>query len=288
MKLKNDYLIKIVLVLLVLMLISCGKADQNVTAALDPAEQLWLNAHSDELYFAPDPFYAPFEFYDEKDGKTKGLAHEYIKLIEKKFGIKFKIVKVSSFDQILTLAKEGKVSIVNAATKTPERSEFLLFTEPIVDIKNVILVRKDSRSSLSLKDLSGKKVSMVKGYAVTEFIEKKYPAIESDIVSSDLNAILNVSYRISDAAVIDLATASYLTDKEVISNIQVSGDAGYPIRLAIGSRKDWPQLNSILVKGLAAISPEEREEIYRKWIHIKTISFVQSREFKISLVVIFY
>ncbi len=264
------------------LLMSCDKSYNAKQVVLDPAEEEWLDNHKNEIYFAPDPFYAPFEFYDDKAGTTRGLAHDYIKLIEKKLGISFNIVKASSFDEILSLAKDRKVSIVNAATKTPERSEYLLFTEPIVEIKNVILVRKDSMSNLSLSELAGKRVSLVQGYAITEFIKKNHPQIKSDIVSSDLNAILNVSYRISDAAVIDLATASYLTEKEGISNIQISGDAGYPIRLAIGSRKDWPQLNSILTKGLAAISQSERDKIYRKWISLHTVSFMESREFKFA------
>jgi PAS domain S-box-containing protein len=270
----------------ILILLSCEKSETVVQVSLDPAEKQWLSNHRDELYFAPDPYYAPFEFYDERDGVTRGLAHDYIRLIAGKLGIQFKLIPAATFNEILSFAKQKKVSIVNAATETPERSEYLLFTKPIIEIKNVILTRKGESINLTLEKLSGKKVSLVQGYAITEYIINKYPGIKYNLVSADINAILNVSYRISDAAVIDLATASYLTEKEGISNIHVAGDAGYPVKLAIGSRKDWPELNSILNKGLDSITPQERDEIYRRWIGLKNISFAQSREFRIAVLLI--
>lgn len=276
----------ILLIAILFIPLSCEKKIYKTEIILDPAEQNWLALHKNVIYFAPDPFYAPFEFLDEQDGRTKGLAHDYIKLIERNLGVEFIKMQASSFEEILTLAKAKEVSIVNAATKTPERSEYLLFTEPIVEIKNVIIVPKGYDTGLSLEELNGKRVSLVQGYAITEFIQKNHPNIKCDLVSTDLNAILNVSYRISDAAIIDLATASYLTDKEGISNIQVAGDAGYPVRLAIGSRKDWPELNSILSKGLSSVTSEERDEIYRKWIHLSGVGFYRSREFQILVVFI--
>ena len=276
----------IITYVLLLLLLSCEKTDPGMKIILDPAEQKWLSIHRDELYFAPDPFYAPFEFYDEKDKATKGLAHDYLTLIENKIGVQFKEIHASSFNEILQLAKQRKVAIVNAATKTPDRSEYLLFTEPIVEIKNIILVRKGTNRNLSLEDLVGKKVSLVQGYAITEYMLKKYPGINYDIVPADLNAILNVSYRISDAAIIDMATASFLTEREGISNIEVAGDAGYPIKLAIGSRNDWPELNSILNRGFSAITAGERNQVYHKWIGLQSIRFVNSMEFRIAAALI--
>ena len=258
------YNLKLKMVLLLffsLFLLSCSQDEKVDALILDPAEQKWLSSHVNKIYFSPDPFYAPFEFYDEKDHVYKGLAHEFIKLIEKKLGVEFKIIESDSFAHILKKAQEGTVSIVNAVTVTPERRRYLLFTEPFVEVENVILVRHSNTDNLTLSDLSGKKVSLVEGYAVTEYIQQNYPEIKINIVATDLNAMLDVSYKISDAAVIDMATASYLAEEEGLSNIKVSGDVDFPIRLAIGSRKDWPELNSILSKGLASISRKEREEI---------------------------
>ncbi len=130
-----------------------------------------------------------------------------------------------------------------------------------------------------MKDLSGEKVSVVDGYAITEYLKKNYKYIILDIVPRDLDAILNVYNNSSDAAVIDLATASYLIKKEGISDIHIAGDTGYPIKLAIGSIKEWPELNSILQKSLDSITEDERESINAGWIQLENISIIHNRFF---------
>jgi len=242
-------------------------------------ERNWLLSHKEELIFAPDPSYAPFEFFDAGSASTKGLAHEYIDAIEKKLDIKFKILKAGSFNEVLKLAKEKKTAIVNAVTMTPERSEYLLFTDPILEIKNVILVRKNISGELTLNELKDKKISVVKGYAITEFLLKNYPSYSYDIVSTDLNALLNAAYGLSDAAIVDLATSSYMCEKEGITNLRIAGDAGYPIKLAIGSRRDLPELNLILDKALKNISESERNAIYHRWINIEETNVFKSKTF---------
>ncbi len=49
---------------------------------LDEAEAEWLQEYRGKLLFAPDPFYAPFEYYDEQQGTTTGLMHDYLKLVK--------------------------------------------------------------------------------------------------------------------------------------------------------------------------------------------------------------
>jgi len=269
------------------LLLSCREKTGTISPELTDAEKAWLDGHKDELFFAPDPFYAPFEYFDRKSGTTKGLAHEYMELIEKELGVSLRTIEVSSFSEILSLARERKVSIVNAVTQTPQRGEYLLFTKPFVEIRNVILVRSNERRDLTLGDLRGKTVSVVDGYGVTEFLKGTHPEMVFQPVATDLNAILNVAYGISDAAVVDLATATYLTEEEGITNIRVAGDAGYSIRLAIGTRNDWPELHSIISKTLDSIGIDERERIYRKWVRLESVDFFGSPQFKLLLLIIF-
>jgi len=265
--------------------VSCGTTTETQALRLSPAETAWLRAHQDALVFAPDPFYAPFEFLDTKDGKTKGLAHDYFLLVERKLGLRFKRNQAKSFDSILAQARNHEVTVVNAATATPERSEYLLFTNPYIEVKNVIIARKAERGINGMEDLSGLRVSVVKGYAVSSFLAEQLTDCTYDSVETDLQALLNVAYDISDAAVLDLATASYLTEKEGIPNIQIVGDVEYPIRLSIGSRKDWPELNAILTKAVDSITSAEHAAILRKWINLENVSGLSRRELFIAIVI---
>ncbi len=270
---------------LVLYISSCvGSEKSGFTDILTVSEREWLEQHKDQLYFSPDPYYAPFEFFDKNDNSTKGLANEYIGLIEKKLNISFRIIRSDSFYNILMLAKDKKVAIVNAVTETEERSKYLNFTQPYIEIKNVILVKKSFKGNLTLDSLYGKTISVVRGYAVTEYLSKKYPDFHYDIVSKDLSALLNVAYGVSDAAILDIATSSFLTNREGITDLRVAGDTGYPIKLAIGSRKDWPELNIILNKALMSISSLERSRIASNWISMSNHSILDNRIFRITAI----
>ncbi|MBF0572960.1 MAG: transporter substrate-binding domain-containing protein [Desulfamplus sp.] len=249
-------------------------------------EREWLRQHDNKIKIAVEINYAPFAFIDE-NGINKGLATEYIELIEKKLNFKFNSVKAKSLNEVLSKAQQKEIDVVNAVTETPNRSKYLLFTRPFIEIPNVIIVRKDQTSSLTINQMKEMTVSLVKDYAVTEYLTKNYNHLNVNLVSDDLTALLNVSFNRSDSAIIDLATASYYIETKGITNLRIAGDAGYNIKLAIASRLDWPIFNQILEKGLSTISDKERKTIKDKWISLGQKSLFESREFWLIIITIF-
>ena len=245
---------------------------------LTPDELLWLKAYQSHVVLAVETEYPPFSFLDTQ-GMPVGLAYDYLRLIESKIGTRFKERQFSSLDAIFGKVRAGEVSIVNAVTKTAERSQFLTFSEPFIVVPNVILMRKDRTDPLRESNLAGLTVSLVKNYAVTEYLLRKLPGLIPDIVTDDRSALLNVSFGRSDAAIIDLATASYLISKNGITNLRVAGESDMKVQLAIATPINQPVLRSILQKGLAAITENEREAIRKRWIDISSPSFFSDWRF---------
>lgn len=246
---------------------------------LNAEERAWLSKHQSRLVLAVETGYAPFVFIDA-EGKPAGLAHDYIRLIESKLGVQFKQRRFSSLDEIFQKVRSGEIHIVNAVTRTPAREKFLSMTEAYVSVPNVIIVRKDHAGQMQEYELSGMKVSLVKSYAITEHMTNRGLHFIPDLVPDDLSALLNVSFGRSDAAVIDLATASYLISEKGIANLRVAGEVAYDIRLSIATPLDEPVLSGILNKGLNAITDAERLEIKQRWINAsKTQSIFQQRQF---------
>ncbi len=271
---KSCYLFLALLLCISLVAVACaGDAGQ---VSLTPAEQLWLKNNQSRVVLAVETGYPPFVFLDSKD-QPAGLAHDYLLLIETKLGVHFRQRQFSSLDNILSKARSGEVHIINAVTKTPQRSEFLSFTEPFISMPNVIVVRKERSGKLLEKDLAGLKVSLVKSYAITEHLIKSGLDMEIDLVQDDLGAILNVSFGRSDAAVIDLATATYLISLKGITNLRVAGEASSGINLSMGIPHSATPLRGILQKGLDAISQDERGKIQQRWIHAKNGSIFSHR-----------
>ncbi|MFZ2406841.1 MAG: diguanylate cyclase [Methylobacter sp.] len=245
---------------------------------MSPEERLWLTGNQSRIVLAIETGYAPFIFIDSS-GQPAGLANDYMRLLESKLGVDFKQRRFSSLDDIFNKVRGGEVQIVNAVTQTPWRSTFLNLTNSFISVPNVFIVRKDRSGQIREENLSGMTVSLVKKYAVTEYLTNKNPGFTPDLVADDLTTLLNVSFGRSDAAVIDLATASYLISQKGITNLRVAGEAPFDIRLSMGASIDEPVLYSILEKGLAAITDEERQEIQNRWINTSRQSILSDRRF---------
>lgn len=241
-------------------------ADIGNKEILTSDERTWLKENLPRVAVAVETGYPPFVFLDAQ-GHPTGLAHDYLLLIESKLGVQFRQQQYKSLDEIFAKTRSGEVHIVNAVTKTPARSEFLAFTDPFILVPNVIIVRKERSGTLSEKDLAGLKVSLVKSYAITEHLTNTVPGIQIELVPDNLTAILNVSFGRSDAAVLDLATATFLIDRKSITNLREAGETSHEIKLSLAVPHSEAVLRGILQKGLAAITKEERHSIQERWVH---------------------
>jgi PAS domain S-box-containing protein len=253
--------------------------------SLDPlttAERAWLKAHP-VIRLAPDPDFPPVEYFD-KNGKYSGITADYVELMEKKLGIRIEIIRLRNWEEIISKAKNRQIDAY-VATKTPQRAEYLLFTKPFLEFPVVILTREKVKGPLTLEKLHGMKVSVVSEYAAHNFIAYNYPKLQLDLVPDVQTGLRKVAFGLSDVFVENLATVTYYIEKGGITNLRIAGESGYFYRMGFCTRKDWPELNRILEKGLAEISADEQKAIYKKWIPVEPRSLFTSREFQTGLVV---
>lgn len=245
---------------------------------LTTAEISWLQAHP-TIRLAPDPEFRPIEFFD-KTGSYAGIGADYVRLITKKLGIKFEVVKCSSWDDVLARMKRREIDVLNAVVKTPEREKFLNFPPPYLSIPSVIIVRKKVTSDLTLDRLNGLRVVMVSGYGYVELIRNTHPKIEIELVADIKAALRKVSFGMADAFVGDLATASFYMESEGITNLKLAGETEPQNISGFAVRSDWPELSHVLEKGVLLITEEERKTIHQKWIHLGSAPGLTMREVK--------
>lgn len=237
---------------------------QTDVVTLTAKERTWLKTHP-VIRVAPDPDFPPTEFFDS-NGKHSGIAADYLSLLQKKLGIRFEIVKLRDWAEVLKKARQREVDVLAAVTKTPERSEFLCFTKPYLEFPAVIITRDTFAGPLNLKNLAGKRMSVKAGYGARYYVVTNYPNIRVDVVPDINTGLRKVSFGMRDALLENLLTASYYMEKEVITNLRIAGEAEYVYRMAFAVRNDWPVLRGILDKGLDHIIADEREVIYNKWV----------------------
>ncbi|MHC5063940.1 MAG: ATP-binding protein [Planctomycetota bacterium] len=237
----------------------------KLTRLLSEGEKRWLAAHPD-IRLGPDPSFPPFEFFDSK-GVYRGIAADYMRLLEKRLGMEFKVRQLQDWDEVLAAAEARRVDVLAAVMSSPKREKYLRFTSPHIELPGVILVNSSKVEKLSLRDLEGMRVAVVSGYVWQDLLEMDWPEIELDLVPDVATGLQLVSFGQVDAMIGDPATATYYLEEQHITNIKIAGDSGYKYRLAFAVRKDWPELHGILEKTLAGISDESRQAILKNWIH---------------------
>jgi len=255
---------------------------QGSGAGLTQEEKVWLRSHP-QIRLSPDPDFLPIEYIDES-GKYTGIAADYIALLEKKLDIDFKILKYKNWDEVIEKAKARESDMWGAATPTPQRLKYMLFTKPFIELPAVVIVRKNIEKTLSLKDLKGLKVAVISGYGIHDHLYVNHPDIELDVVPNISAGLKKVSFGMVDAMIANIALATYYIEKDGITNLRTAGESGYVYKWGFASRNDWPELNQILQKGINLIDESEKIEINRKWVGLKSAPSLTFKDIAIPVI----
>ncbi|MCP4136340.1 MAG: transporter substrate-binding domain-containing protein [bacterium] len=259
--------------------VRCAEEQSKVT--LTPEEREWLRQNDGKITVPFGINVPPNAFYNE-EGEYVGISIDYFAIIEKKLNFKFKVVRVNTWQEIMDRAAAGELDIIGGLAQTPARSRQFLFTKPVMTIPYVIIVRKEIKTSLSPEKMRGMKIAVVDGYAAAEFLREKYKYLTIEPVPDDLTGLWDVSFGRVDGMITNIAYASYLIEKESISNLRVAGESGYINVMRIASTKEKPILNRILNRTMASISKKEADRIYRKWIKLEHDRFLFSKKFRVA------
>lgn len=250
---------------------------------LTQGEADWLREHRN-LVIAPSPDFPPIEFFD-RNGLYSGIAADYVGILERKLGITFKVVRLSSWQEIMQSTARGEVDIWGAATETPARSSMMLFTRPYLSFPAVIVVRKGAFHDLTLDKLQGLKVVSLARHVTDDYLNEYYPDLNKILVPDVPTGLKMVSFGVADAIVVNEATASYYyhTSELGLTNLAIAGQSDKAWPLSFASRRDWPELNSILQKALDSITVEEHDSVVRRWVNLEREGYISHRAFLIVL-----
>jgi two-component sensor histidine kinase/ABC-type amino acid transport substrate-binding protein len=237
----------------------------TVGISLTPAEQTFLKEHPVINIGGPKAF-PPFQFLSEGN-EFQGMATDYIQIIAKTAGFKVRINKNLPWPDVLNKMKNKDLDLLTCAAISSEREKFMKFSTPYLSFPLVIISRDDASFISGLEDLRNKKVAFIKKVTTYEWIKRDNINVTPVFVDSPLDALNAISHGRADATIQNLASAVYLMKKNNIVNLKVAAPTNYSnYKLAFAVRDDWPELVSILNKGLLAIEQSTHDTIRNKWI----------------------
>ena len=230
-------------------------------------ELKWISEHP-VITSTNEMEWAPIDFV--QNNEPQGFSVDYLNLVAEKIGFKVEFVNGLPWHKLLDLLRDKKINLAQSIIETPERSEYLNFTKPYLDLPWVYFGRKGSEIINNLDDLKDRKIGIVIGSVPWDIYKKNYSYLNLIEYSSSIQAFKELSAGRIDVYAEILPIGNYTIKQNFITGLEVIGQRFFPdtnkedqIRLA--ARKDWPILISILEKGMDAISPEELMKISTKW-----------------------
>lgn len=268
--------------------------DAGTVIALTSAERKWLaENHTVRVRVSDWPPYMLTK------PAPSGLSVDYLNAIAKRFGFKVEYVPdttgwPASMQDVIGARQH--YDLILTMHRSPERERQLTFTDDYLSMPWVIYARKDSSFISGLNSLRGKTVAAEKGYVIVDKLKSSYPAIRILEVVRPEDALRAVAVGQADAYVGNLANATFLIKEYGLTNLVVAAPTTFGEHThAMAIRKDWPELASLINKGLAAMPFEEHDALRQKWLAVEvrpqtdyTLTWLITVAATLILLVIFY
>jgi signal transduction histidine kinase len=246
---------------------STTTANQERKILLTEAERTWLKKHR-VIRLGADPEFTPFEYITD-DGTYSGIASDYIKILNERLDIEMQVVPGLNWTEAVQAARNKEIDVLPCVGKTQERLSFLRYSRPYIKFHRVIITRTDYPFIAGLEDIRNLRIAVQADTSHEGFLQDNTD-MEYVRYSTLQECLTAVSSGKADAFVGNIASSTYWIRRLNLTNLKAAAPVSPEVlSLYFAVRRDWPELVGIINKGLASISPEEENEIIKKWVSVE-------------------
>lgn len=227
-------------------------------------------ASIEEIKMCVNPDWMPMDYIDP-NGKHTGIGDTIVNLLRQDLDVPIRLVKTSSWVETVEFFKARKCDIIPNTTQAKERSSYMDFTQPYLDVPILIATGNDKNFLDDMERLRGQKLAILKGYNQSHKLQSKYPDIDFIEVESSKQGLEKVQngsvYGFIDA----LAVIVHAIEQYGMIDLRISGRMDERLQFRIAVRKDWPRQVLIFNKILGKIGKDKFHEIYHDHITVKMV-----------------
>lgn len=234
---------------------------------LSPDELAYLRRKG-VIRYCVDPSWEPLEWINER-GEHVGVTREYLRRIETITGMKTAMIMSDSWPHTVALLQSRQCDMIMEFGVTDARKAYMHFTDPYLDFPQVVATKLDAPFIGSTRDLLGKRVGVLQGYAISEVLRRNYPELSIVEVPTAQSGLMQVASGELFGMIDFLPALSWEMAKLRDSTLKIAGEIDERIPIAAAARTDEPLLRDILQKALETITPEEHRAILDRWIAVK-------------------
>ncbi|MBP5105281.1 PAS domain-containing sensor histidine kinase [Pseudomonas protegens] len=243
-------------------------APQVPTAPLSLEQRQWLAQHP-ELRVGL-VLQAPFAQYDRRLQRLSGANVELMQALAKALNIELSWRNFPDQAQLERALRDGEVDMAPGLTQTPAGLRLWLFSDPYMRVPQLVVGERKGAGAVELEKLDSQaRVAVRMPSAVADYLRLTYPNLNLQGVPLERQALQLLLSQQARYAVVDEAQLSRLSGEAEFAGLAVVGDIGLPQLLRVATRRDWPELASIVEAALHAIPAKELEQLHGRWLQPK-------------------
>ncbi|NPA59361.1 MAG: transporter substrate-binding domain-containing protein, partial [Epsilonproteobacteria bacterium] len=233
---------------------------------LTQIEQTWVTKHP-VLKFS-EINWEPMSII--KDSKMIGIMGDYLKIITQKTGVKFELVKSSSWNEVLDKFKQGKIDIIPGIGDSEYESKLGLTSKSYVDFPFVLVTKTTESFISSIDELSGtnKMIAVPKYWTSYSYLKEKKPNIKIIPTKNVFEALDLVKEGKAYAFLGHMTIAMHYVGNYYPSTLHISGKVDYHFKHKVLLQKGNEVFLNLLNRVISSISEEEHLNIKNKWLHV--------------------
>ena len=212
---------------------------------------------------------APIKFTDS-EGRPSGILNEYWQSLGSKTGFSFTFRQAEDFNESLELVKNGAVDLHAGIFYTNERSGYLEYSDPILEIDYYIYSTDDLETPESLEQTRGLVLGVVQGGYSENYIRKVLPsshlAVYKDFKSL-FQAVLNKELKVFISS--DIHLGYYLSIRNLDNPFTHSRTALFSQVYYGASAKKNHHLIKKIKTAQKQLTDTENRELKERWLNFK-------------------
>ncbi len=234
---------------------------ERVQINFTEAEIEWIKKHP-SVNFTGDPNWLPFEAFT-KGGEYIGIVADILNIIEDQTHINFNKISTKTWDESVSLLKNGKIDMLTETTDSSLGKDFL-FTRSFLPNPIVVIMQEDNSYVDTLNQLKKRRIALIKGYGYVDKIREKYPDHDFYDVENIQEGLSSVAEGKYDAMLTTMALGSYTIREMQLSNLRVVGKTEFSTQLGFAINREYAPLVGIINK--VRVDEQTKQEILGKWV----------------------
>ncbi len=215
-----------------------------------------------------DPTWPPFSERNAT-GKWSGIDIEFLRVLEVIVGVRLKLQgEAENWSELLAQARKGELDLLLSVAQTPQRLEFLKFSEPYMELPSAVITRMQEPFVVNMQSLRGRVIAVPRDHVIGEAIEAESSSIIIKMADNVAEALMMVSQGEADAYIGDLPGATHVIRDMGLSNLKISNVIRTEFPLRYAAPQQAVELLPILNKALAFVPESLRQEILDRHIQM--------------------